>query len=178
MKLGRPAVLAIALAYSVLAGCGSPPRVVSPSVPDQAAVDPGTLLVSLRAEAAALGETSTDVLPLRDAERAHWLAQVQARQAQGDLPGARALIDQALETSPGDPELLQEAAELALLAGDWVRAIELAGRSYEVGPRQGELCRRSWLTVAAARAALRDAERGETARERLALCSPPPPVRM
>lgn len=178
MRLPCSAVLAMVLTYSVLAGCGSPPRTVSPSVPDQAPVDPSALLVSLRAEAAALGETSTDVLPLRDAERAHWLAQAQARQAQGDLAGARALIDQALESSPEDPELLQEAAELALLAGDWVPAIELAGRSYELGPRQGELCRRSWLTVAAARAALRDAERGETARERLALCSPPPPVRM
>ncbi|PKM09556.1 MAG: hypothetical protein CVV17_00460, partial [Gammaproteobacteria bacterium HGW-Gammaproteobacteria-7] len=127
---------------------------------------------------AALGDTSTDVLPLRDAERAHWLDQAQARRAEGDLAGARALIDRALESAPHDPELLQEAAELALLASEWAQAIELAGRSYEVGPRQGELCRRSWLTVAAARTALRDAERGETARARLALCSPPPPVRM
>ena len=147
-------------------------------LPVAAPPDPAALLEQIRRTARESGTASVDVLPLRDAERAHWLDRVHERVAGGDIAAARALVESALAALPDDPELLQEAAELALLDSDWEQAIGLAGRSYEVGPRQGELCRRNWLTVAAARAVLGEGRFGQTEREQLALCSPPPPVRM
>ncbi len=164
------------LTIVLLAGCGStPPPTVEAPIPT---IDPVGLLESLRRHARELGETSVDVAPLRDAERGHWIDLVRQRQSSGDLDGAAAALEQALAALPDDPELLQEAAELALLRTEWERAVELAGRAYERGPRVGELCRRSWLTVATARDVLHDPARGRVARERLDQCSPPPPVRM
>lgn len=162
-------------------GCAANPAPESashPSPANAAWVDPVDILARIHGQAQTLGTESIDVVPLRDAEREHWLQQLRERAQSNDIDGARNTVASALSVNPDDPELLQEAAELALLARDWEQAIALAGKSYELGPRLGLLCRRNWLTVAAARDALADHERSQTARERLAICSPPPPVRM
>ncbi len=166
---------AIVLGMSIGCTPNPPPR---PTVLAEHRPDPTVLLASIRAEARALGENSVDVTPLSEPEREHWLERIRERIAAGDLRGAEMLAEQSLAEHPDAPDLLQEAAELALLVGDYQRAIRLAGKSYETGPRLGELCRRNWLTVVEARQALADDEWQETARTRLALCSPPGPVRM
>lgn len=168
-------VLAAAMLAAAVSACTSAPSPVAP-LEGRAPIDTRALLDTVHREARSLGAHGIEVAPLQDAERAHRLDQVRSHRDRGDLDQARAAAAAALAEAPADPVLLQEAAELALLAGDWPQAVELAGRSYEVGPRVGELCRRNWLTIAAARAALAGAD--EVALERLAQCSPPPPVRM
>lgn len=172
----RTSVLAAIMAM-ILLGCAAGPA-PRPAPEPAEAVDPIAMIALIRGQAQALGVDSVDVVPLRDAERAHWLQNLREHAERDDIEGARAAATAALAAEPDDPELLQEAAELALLNRDWEQAIALAGKSYELGPRQGLLCRRNWLTVAAARDALADIERSRTARERLAVCSPAPPVRM
>lgn len=171
MRMGGAMLLTIALA-----GCASAPS--PPAATTRPEVDPAALLARLRAQAASEGAESVDVVPLRDAERAHRLARAHQLAVRGEIAAARAEIAAALARSPDDPELLQEAAELALLERDWEQALRLAGRSYEHGPRLGELCRRNWLLVGAVRGVRADAEGEAMARYRLGLCSPPGPVRM
>lgn len=170
MRMGRAMLLTIALA-----GCASAPSPPAATTPE---VDPAALLARLRVQAASEGAESVDVVPLRDAERAHRLARAHELSRHGEIAAARAEIAAALAQSPDDPELLQEAAELALLERDWEQALRLAGRSYEHGPRLGELCRRNWLLVGAVRGVHADPEGEAMARYRLGLCSPPRPVRM
>lgn len=171
LRAGAATLLAL-----VLAGCASAPS--SPPAVSRPEVDPAALLARLRTQAATEGAESVDVVPLRDAERAHRLARARALTGRGEIPTARAEIAAALAQAPDDPELLQEAAELALLERDWEGALSLASRSYEHGPRLGELCRRNWLLVGAVRGLHADSEGEAVARHRLGLCSPPPPVRM
>jgi hypothetical protein len=128
----------------------------------------------------AAGETGRelDVQPLRDPQVEDLRAAAAAAEQRGDFAGADAALVSALRTSPGDPDLTQWRAELALVRRDWPGAEKLALESYEIGPRLGGLCRRNWTTLQLAREARGDAGNAAIAQQRVGQCAVNPPVRM
>ena len=82
----------------------------------------------------------------------------QARQAEqaGEYERAASILQRALRLKPKDPELLQHMAEVQLQQKNYEQALNFASRSYDIGPRVGELCSRNWRTISVAREKLND----------------------
>jgi len=117
------------------------------------------------------------VLPLRNPAVSELTeAAVQAEQ-DDDLERAAMLVERALRIESRDPELLQYMAEIKLGQSDWGQAESYASRSFDVGPRVGELCQRNWLTVAMARERQARHDDAHQARERVQACKIEPPPR-
>ena len=170
----RDAALAIVLAC--LAGCsGGTSSGMTESKPG---TRPGgaTLLQEVRA-AGQVGD-ELDVQPLRDPRVEDLRSAASQAEAKGDYDGAGRLLAQAALLTPDDPDLLQWQAELALVVHDWVRAEQLASRSFEKGPKLGGLCRRNWTTLRMAAEARDDKVLQAQAQQRVAGCTVAPPVRM
>ena len=87
----------------------------------------------------------------------------QARTAYADLA----------DQNPNDGEIQQAYAQL-LLDGpsreDWQQALSFAERSYDIGPRVGEICSRNWRTISVAREHLDDAGGARDAAQRATQC--------
>lgn len=170
-------ILLVVASASFLAACAGPaPRAVAPVEVPPAGPDTRALVDAVRAVDAA--EDSIVVTPLLDPQAADLRHAAERLEAEGLYAQAAEALDRALQISPQDPALLQFAAELALLQSDLDRALAMAGRSYEIGPRLGPLCRRNWTTVRVVREAQGYAEHAEVARERFSRCTVEPPVRM
>lgn len=103
-------------------------------------------------------------------------AATQAEQG-GDLSRAATLLERAIRIEPRDPALLQHMAEVRLDQGQWDQAESHARRSFDVGPRVGELCQRNWRTIAVALERQGDAQGARDARTRLQACQVEPPPR-
>lgn len=95
----------------------------------------------------------------------------------GDLARAATLLERAIRIEPRDPALLQQMAELRLDQGQWDQAESHARRSFDVGPRVGELCQRNWRTIATALERQGDMQGARDARGRLPACQVVPPPR-
>ena len=128
--------------------------------------------------AAGVNGTELEVQPLRDPQVEDLRVQAEAQEAKRELKQANATLDRALVLSPGDPDLLQWKAELALLGRAWVAAEQLANDSFQKGPKLGGLCRRNWTTIAYAREGRGDAAGAAVARGQVDSCTVAPPVRM
>jgi uncharacterized protein HemY len=104
----------------------------------------------------------------------------QAEQAQsvGDYRRTQDLLDQALKLNAKDPEALQMLAELAILQKSWLNAEHMALRSFQSGPKLGDLCRRNWLTVHYAQVAQGLPVVAHQLAKNLNACTIVPPVRM
>ena len=164
----------IGMGLVLLAGCGaetttSPPR-------KKARADVVALVASVR-EAGVQG-LELEVQPLRDPQVEDLRHRAEAQEAAGELSAAVASLDQALALVPGDPDLLQWKAELALLRRVWSQAEALANQSYGNGPKLGGLCRRNWLTIHHARRLAGNADGAAVARRQVDACTVAPPVRM
>lgn len=96
----------------------------------------------------------------------------------GDLGRAAMLLERALRIEPRDPELLQQMAELRLDQGQWAQAEGLARRSFDVGPRVGELCQRNWRTIAVALERQQNPQAAGEASRRLQACQVEAPPRL
>lgn len=103
-------------------------------------------------------------------------AAVQAEQA-GDLSRAATLLERAIRIEPRDPALLQQMAEVRLDQGQWDQAESHARRSFDVGPRVGEICQRNWRTIGVALERQGDTQGAREARQRLQACQVVPPPR-
>ena len=68
--------------------------------------------------------------------------------AGGAVSRAQEHVETALQMEPDNPRVLQELAELHLHQQNFARAAELARQSYARSSQLGELCARSWLTLA------------------------------
>jgi len=97
---------------------------------------------------------------------------VQADKAEraGDLDLATGYLERALRIQPQDPQLLQHMAELKLQKEDYQQALNFAVRSYDSGPRVGEICSRNWRTISVAREHLKDASGANEAEARATRC--------
>jgi hypothetical protein len=128
--------------------------------------------------AAGADPNSLDVVPLRDPQVEDLRQRAAKLEAQDDAVGAAQTIAQALALLPGDPELLQQSAEYALLQTDWLHAELFARQSYDRGPKVGSLCRRNWTTLRFALLERGDAAGAQDASSQIATCTVAPPVRM
>lgn len=161
----RPAALAMAVALAACAG----DTVRDPWRAVEVPADTVRMVASIRA-AAGDGEGELAVEPLRDA-RVEDLRQQAARlEAAGEHQAAAETLDRAMEIVEGDPALLQERAELAVLLGDFATADVLAQRAYALGSQVGPLCRRHWATLEQLRLLADDAEGAASARQQIAGC--------
>jgi len=118
------------------------------------------------------------VYPLRNPAVTELSEAALAAEQQGDLDQAALLLERALRIQPRDPELLQHMAEIRLERGEWEQAESFAARSFDVGPRVGEICQRNWRTMALARERLQRYDEAANARERLQSCQIEPPTRL
>lgn len=159
-----------------LVGCGGGTGGTPAKRPAKARADVVALVASVR-EAGVQG-VELEVQPLRDPQVEDLRHRAEAEEAAGEYVAANATLDQALALVPGDPDLLQWKAELALLRRIWSQAEALANQSYENGPRLGGLCRRNWTTIRHARRLAGNAEGAEIARRQVDACTVAPPVRM
>ncbi|TGY37207.1 hypothetical protein E5352_01205 [Stenotrophomonas maltophilia] len=164
----RPIAL-VAVSLSLAACVSSTPPVKPPVV---ATVSPAQRLAAVDA-AAGNDDTELAVQPLRDAQVDDLRAHAQARRQANDLAGAAEALNQALLIVEGDPAVLQERAEIALLQGDWARAEALSRKAVDLGSKTGPLCRRHWATIEQARLARGEKENAVSAHAQLDGCTVP-----
>lgn len=152
----------------VLAGCVSTSAPVKP-------VDTTTPAQRLAAVEAAAGkdDTELDVQPLRDGGVEDLRVVAQGKRQAGDLAAAAQALDQALQISEGDPAVLQERAEVALLQGEWAQAETLARKAVELGSKTGPLCRRHWATIEQSRLARGEQQNAVSAHAQIEGCTVP-----
>jgi len=134
-------------------------------------------MVAIVRAAGAASDTELAVRPLRDPATLDLRQQAAAQQARGAVADSAATLDRALQLAPGDPELLQERAEAALLLGDFATAQAHARRAYQLGSRVGPLCRRHWTTVEQVRLAAGEQLNADSARAQVAACNLERPAR-
>ena len=97
-------------------------------------------------------------------------AQARDSERAGDLEQAGSYLERALRIQPRDPQLLQHMAEIKLQEQDYQQALNFAVRSYDIGPRVGEICSRNWRTISVAREHLDDATGAVEAETRAGQC--------
>lgn len=96
--------------------------------------------------------------------------QAYGAEKQGDFPRAGSYLERALRIEPRDPQLLQHMAEVQLHMQDYQQALNFAVRSYDTGPRVGEICSRNWRTISVARGHLNDSGGANEAEDRAKQC--------
>lgn len=166
-RLFRP--LCLLVLGAALSAC------VSSAPPVRAPVDTTTPAQRLAAVEAAAGpdDKEVSVQPLRDPEVDDLRQSAQAQRQAGDLDAAAASLDHALTLVAGDPAVLQERAEIALLQGQWAPAEQFARKAVDLGSRTGPLCRRHWATIEQARVARAEKENAASAHAQLEGCTVP-----
>lgn len=115
-------------------------------------------------------DAGVQVYPLQNPAVAQLTQEARAAEQAGRLDEAAVLLERALRIQPRDPEVLQRMAEVQLQKRDWDQALSFAVRSYDTGPRVGELCVRNWRTIGEARGQLGDASGAADAERRAAQC--------
>lgn len=173
--MGPSRCVAQALGVVLLSACAA----TGPRPQQDAALTTATpeqMVASVRA-AAGDGEGELAVQPLRDPTVEDLREQARRLEAARDHAGAAAALDRALALVPDDPTLLQERAEVALLARDYERAATLAEQAFGIGSQVGPLCRRHWATVQQVRLVQGDAAGAAAAGARLEACTLKPPPR-
>ena len=98
------------------------------------------------------------------------VAQAKSAENAGKLDQASGYLERALRIQPRDPQLLQHMAEIKLQKEDYQQALNFAVRSYDIGPRVGEICSRNWRTISVAREHLDDSNGASDAEARANQC--------
>lgn len=155
-------LLWLALMTMMLSACVTSPSVKEPS--DSQDVD-----TRVR-EPARQDSDGVQVFPLRNpaVEKLH--EQAMTAEDSGDLDQAAVLLERALRIQPQNPEVLQQMAEVQLQKKDYQQALTFAARSYDIGPRVGEICSRNWRTISVAREYLGDATGSSEAEQKASSC--------
>jgi predicted small lipoprotein YifL len=166
--------LAVSALVASLAACGSSGPVATPAFVD--AIAPAERLAAVEALGGA-EDNELSVQPLRDPQVDDLRQQAASARAGGDLVAAAAHLDQALGLVEGDPGVLQERAELALLAGAPAQAERFARAALDQGSRTGPLCRRHWSTIWQSRLARNEQLNADSARAQVDGCTVPPIMR-
>jgi len=97
-------------------------------------------------------------------------AQAVVAERGGELDKASGYLERALRIEPRDPQLLQHMAEIELQKEDYQQALSFAEKSYDIGPRVGEICSRNWRTISVAREHLNDPRGASKAEKRASRC--------
>ena len=137
----------------LLSACATPVLQPEPEPP----VDTVALVAAVRASAGpAEAKDELAIQPLRDPMVEDFRQQAQRFEGERKYADAAGALDQAIAIVGDDPAVLQERAESALLAGDFVGAEAFARKAHAVGAQVGPLCRRHWATIRAAREHAKD----------------------
>lgn len=143
----RPAWGALLIALLLQACASAPPPAPRPDARE----------VDTRVRAPAQQEKEgVQVFPLDNPAVTGLLADASAAEQSGQLDQAVMLLERALRIQPRNPELLQSMAEVQLQLEDYQQALNFASRSYDLGPRVGEICSRNWRTISVSREYLGD----------------------
>ena len=110
------------------------------------------------------------VFPLQNPAVKELLANAGSAESEGDFGQAATLLERALRIQPRDPEILQSMAEVQLQMKDYNQALNFATRSYDVGPRVGEICSRNWRTISVSREHLGEHNESVEAERKAAVC--------
>ncbi len=165
--MARIGISLISICTLLLAACATQPP---------APVEDRSLIEQVRASEPEQAP-GLQVFPLRNPAVDELISAAEQAERDGDLGRAAMLLERAIRIEPRDPELLQNMAEVRLAQGDWEQAESNASRSFDVGPRVGELCQRNWRTMALARERTGRHEEAHRARERMQECRVEPPPR-
>lgn len=169
MKQGLTFAMVLALA-----ACSQPPSAPVSAKPEAPKRD---LVAEVRAVGADAAD-ALDVQPLRDPQIEDLRASATRHESAREYDQADDALQRALAITPGDPELLQHRAEIALHRERFEQAEQLANESFARGPKLGALCRRNWATIRLAREMSGNAAGAATASDETGRCTVEPPVRM
>ncbi len=97
-------------------------------------------------------------------------AQAEEAEKVGEFGQASGYLERALRIDPRDPQVLQHMAEVKLQEKDYQQAMSFAERSFDIGPRVGEICSRNWRTISVAREHLNDLAGAGDAEQRASQC--------
>jgi tetratricopeptide (TPR) repeat protein len=163
------------LSLLLLAACAgktppSPPPGATQSPATQSPDEDRTVQDRVR-EPAQQQRGGVQVFPLQNPAVKELLKQAEQSENVGDYDSAAVSIERALRIQPRDPELLQRMAEIQLQKKDYQQALNFASRSYDSGPRVGELCNRNWRTMMVAQQALGDNRSANMAEARANECN-------
>ena len=150
----------IGLLAVVLSACATTPRPAG----DEREID-----TRVR-EPARQDSEGVQVFPLQNPAVKELLADASQAETGGDYDHAAVLLERALRIQPRDPEILQQMAEVQLQKKDYEQALTFAVRSYDIGPRVGEICSRNWRTISVARGHLGDDSGSVQAEHRASAC--------
>ena len=135
------------------------------------APEPGQREVDTRVRTPAQQEKAgVQVFPLENPAVASLQADASAAEHSGQLDQAAMLLERALRIQPRNPELLQNMAEVQLQLEDYRQALNFASRSYDLGPRVGEICSRNWRTISVSREYLGDHDGSKSAEAHARAC--------
>ena len=147
-----------------LSACATPVPAPSPTPSEPPEVD------SQVREPARQDSAGVQVFPLQNPAVTMLLSEAIGAEAVGDFDQAAVLLERALRIQPQNPEVLQQMAEVQLQKKDYQQALTFAVRSYDTGPRVGEICSRNWRTISVARGHLNDEDGSRQARQSAATC--------
>ena len=162
-----------ALAMLALAACSTP----EPPPPKKPKVAARDYVAEIRGQAAG-APSVIQVMPLADTEVDDLRREARTKEDAKDFDGAAKALERALAIRPNDPLLLQWLAELALQKGAFKDAEQYAQKSYDLGPRLGEICVRNWLTIHITRTERGDANGANSAKAQVPACQIAERVRM
>ena len=163
-----------AASFLVLTACATPALQPEPEPP----VDTAALVAAVRASAGpAEVKDELAIQPLRDSMVEDLRRRAQRFEDERKYAEAATALDQALAIVGDDPAVLQERAEAALLAGDFVSAEAFARKAHAVGAQVGPLCRRHWATIKVAREHAQDAAGVAEAQKQFDTCRVAAPPR-
>lgn len=163
MRRPNPMRVLMVVCALALGACASQAPTPPAAAPSATSATPQQMVALIR-DAGGDGDGELAVQPLRDPMVDDLRERAVALEAGGDLDAAVAALDQALEIVDGDPALLQERAELAVLQSDFERAGTLAERGFSLGSQVGPLCRRHWITLEQVRLVAGDVDGATSAR--------------
>jgi len=131
---------------------------------------PGQEVESRVREPAKEDSAGVQVFPLQNPAVKELLADAGTAESAGDYGQATTLLERALRIQPRDPEILQNLAEVQLQVQDYEQALNFATRSYDIGPRVGEICSRNWRTISVSREHLGDHAGSAQAEQKATVC--------
>jgi len=166
-------LLAVLTAGLLLGGCAGPAPAPGPGPGQAPAPGPGAgdnEVNSRVRDPARRDSEGVQVFPLQNPAVKELLADAGAAESNGDFGQASALLERALRIQPRDPEILQTLAEVQIHLKDYEQALSFATRSYDLGPRVGEICSRNWHTISVCREHLGDHDGSAEAAEKARVC--------
>lgn len=165
-------IACLIFALTMLAACSShrwtPPTVGSPE----------DRVVEERVRAPSAGsDNELQVFGMRNQAVAALGREAEAAEQAGDRERAMQLLERALRIDGRDAEILQHMAELHLAEGRLDQAGSFAARAYDLGPKVGDICRRSLNTLMVVRERTGEWDQAWGAYSELSKCRVAPPER-